>query len=109
MADLLDQLRRRCLRELRTRSGDVDTFRNDAKNASGEEVLIELFLEVFALRVVGDRDAVLDQAVMHVDDVERAVRADVEADRAETLVRGRDELPAVVRVLRREDAVLLLD
>jgi hypothetical protein len=50
---------------------------------------------------------VLEQAVVHVDDVERAVGAVVAVDRAETLVGRGDELFFDVRVVARDAAVRL--
>ena len=75
---------------------DSGAFRGDAPDASEREGLIEATLHDLLAQVGGQRDAVLDDAAVEIDDIERAVGAREQVDRAETLVGRSQELRLVV-------------
>ena len=60
------------------------------------------FLEFVAddviAEVLGDVRPLLDDAAIHIDDVERAVRRVGDPDRAEALVGGREKLSTLIRL-----------
>src|ERR1044072_4033403 len=102
---MLDPLGVRHARDLRnTRCRLVD--RDDAVDASvvvGGFELVRLDLLTEGRRY---QTVVLDDAAIHVDDVERAVRPGAEVDRTKPLVGRGDEVSLRVRIAAYDAAVL---
>ena len=78
---------------------------DDPVDAAGAEVFFELAGEVLLLAVGGEVGAVLEEAVVHVHDVQGAIGGVVKVDGAEAFVGGGEELPGGVGVLGGEGGV----
>ena len=77
-------------------------FRHHPPNAALADVFVELALHGLAAQVRCQEQLVLDDASVHIHDVETAVRAKRAVDRAEALVRTGKELalgPLLIRVM----------
>ncbi len=70
-----------------------------APDAAVPDRLFELARHDLIAQVLGDVTAVLDDAAIHVDNVERAVGRGRQVDRTEALVGGREEFAALVGLL----------
>ena len=76
--------------------GDSGAFGGNAPDASERERLVEATLHNLLAEVGGQRNAVLDDAAVEVDDVEGAVGAREQVNRTEALVGRSQELRLVV-------------
>src|SRR6185436_7365914 len=102
---MLDPLRVRHTRDLRNaRRRLVD--RDDAVDASVVVGAFELVRLDLLTEVGRDQAVVLDDAAIHVDDVECAVRTGTEVDRTEPLVGRSNEVSLRVRIAAHDAAVL---
>src|SRR4026209_1356223 len=80
--------------------------RDDAVDASVVVGAFELVRLDLLTEVRGDQAVVLDDATIHVEDVERAVRTGAEVDRTEPLVGRGDEVSLSVRIAAHDAAAL---
>src|SRR6476646_3157689 len=102
---MFDPLNVRHARDLRnTRRRLVD--RHDTVDASVVVRAFELVRFDLLTEVRRDQAMVLDDAAIHVDDVERAVRTGSEVDRTEALVGRSNEVSLRVRIAPHHAAVL---
>ena len=110
MRQRLHELGGRRLGELRPGAGRL-RLAHEAVDAAVADALVQLARQDLVAQVGRDIGPVLDDASVHVDEVEAAVRPRVEVHRAEALVGGRDEIDSVRVRVRRADAgsVLLQD
>ena len=80
---------------------------NHAVNAAKVHRLFEAARLDLLPQVARDVEAMLDDAAIHIDDVQRSVRPRVEVDRAKPFVRRSEKLRFVVRVPGRDGPALL--
>ena len=110
MVEVGDELRRRLVEHVRLRAG-LEVLVDQPPDAAAADVLVHAVLldDLAQVAALADPVPFLDDAAVHVDDVEAAVGAGGHVDRAEVGVGGADEFRLVVGVAEVGHALVVLD